>query len=403
MIAAQDVESGDASGTIAPCVVIPTFNNERTLEAVVRGAALHGLEVFVVNDGSTDQTAEILARIEGIEVVTHEANRGKGAALKTGFEYAHTRGYSHAITLDSDGQHNSEEIPLFVAALQREPETLFLGTRDLVAAGAGWGSRFGNFMSSFWIWVETGARLADTQTGYRVYPLASVLALDLRGDGFGFEVEVLVKSAWSGTHLGSVHIVVRYFEGEERVSHMRPVVDFMRIAWLNVHYTSARICLPPQFLRTLCQKEFQSTTFREKLRASFVELLVNEPGSHARIAASVALGMFIGLTPLWGFQIALTLLLAHLLNASKTVAVLASNISFPVLIPGIMYGSLVLGRFLLGDDQQVNTALELTPSDLPAWVVGSFVLATIVGALGGGLTFLFLSLFGSKRARNALH
>jgi glycosyltransferase involved in cell wall biosynthesis len=384
------------------CVVIPTYNNQGTLESVVRGALRHGLPLIVVDDGSTDSTAAILEYLdEEIVVLTHASNRGKGAALLTGFHGAAQRGWTHAITLDSDGQHKPEDIPTFIDALRAAPRALLLGTRDLVAAGAGPGSRFGNAMSSFWVWVETGCRLADTQTGFRSYPIEPILALELRGRGFSFEFEVLVKASWCGTELRSVPVQVEYLPAGERVSHLRPVVDFLRIGWLNTKLTTARLCLPPLFLSLYCQREFRSLELRAKLKQGLITLVYEEPGSRKRMVGSVGLGLFMGIAPFWGFQIALTLLLAHLLKASKTIAVLASNISMPVMIPPIVYASLLLGRWLLGTEQASLTTLELTQPDLPAWIVGSFALAILVALAGSALTWLGLTLFGIGERRES--
>jgi len=383
------------------CVVIPTYNNEGTLDNVVRDVLEQDLPVIVVDDGCSDGSAAILAAFEdAITVVRHEVNRGKGAALATGLRAAQERGFTHAVTLDSDGQHLAKDIPRFVEAIAVEPAALLLGARDLVAAGAGKGSRFGNAMSSFWVWVETGCRLPDTQTGFRSYPVDAVLALELRGEGFNFEVEVLVKASWSGVPLRSVPIDVEYQAAGERVSHMRPVVDFLRIAWLNTQLTTARVCLPPLFLTLYCQRSFRALEPREKLRRAFVTLVYEEPGTHRRIIGSVALGLFMGIAPFWGFQIALTLLLAHLLNASKTIAVLASNISMPIMAPAIWYGSLVVGRWILNEEgRNLMTLVELKPVDIPAFVVGGFALALVVALIGSLLTWIGLAVFGAKDQR----
>src|SRR5690606_35049599 len=138
---------------------IPTYENPRTLEAVVRDALARCPDVIVVDDGSGLETTEILARIEGITVLRHEVNQGKGAALRTGFAEAHRRGFTHALSMDSDGQHLGSEVPRLLEAARAEPGALILGSRDLVAAGAGPGSKFGRANSNFWVWVATGERL----------------------------------------------------------------------------------------------------------------------------------------------------------------------------------------------------------------------------------------------------
>lgn len=389
-----------------PCVLIPTYNNCRTLEQVVRESVEHA-PVIVVDDGSTDATAAILAglatEMNRVTVVTHPQNRGKGRALVTGFEHALAAGFTHAITIDSDGQHLPEDIPRFLDAIPEHPKALLLGARDLIAAGAGRGSRFGCAVSNFWTWVETGHRLPDTQTGFRCYPLDTICELALDRSSYDFEIEVMVKASWTGVPLESVPIQVRYFEGEDRVSHMRPVVEFLRISWLNTRLCTQRCCFPKPYLAQRSQRQFQSLSFFERLRESFRELFIREPGTPGRVAASVGLGLFMGLTPLWGLQIALTIVLSHLLGLSKTIAVVASNISFPLTIPPILYGSLVLGRLALGyedlgDETQVAhwPSLEVSTADFWPWVLGSFLLAAITAVVGSITTYVLIKSF--KRA-----
>ncbi len=378
-----------------PCVLIPTFDNPRTLEAVVRDARAHCPDVIVVDDGSKEAMQLALRQVEGagVTVFRHERNRGKGAALKTGFREARRLGFTHAVTLDADGQHLPHEIPLFLEAAVRHPETLFLGSRDLEAAGAGPGSRFGRKVSNFWTFVETGLRLPDTQTGFRCYPLQAIGSLHLTTDGYDFEVEVLVKAAWAGIPIASMPIGVRYFQGDDRVSHLRPVADFLRIGWLNTHLVALRICLPAPYLELRCRREFHEMPWWRRWRGTFAELFLREPGSPERIALSVGLGLFLGIAPVWGFQIALTLLAAHALGLSKPISVAASNVSFPLMIPPILYASLLVGRFALGlaGETRSIATLRLAPSDVPAWVVGSFILAFLTAVTGAGLTYLLLA------------
>lgn len=390
--------------SLQTCVLIPSYNNPRTLADVVRGAAEH-LPVIVVDDGSTDDTPSILAELEqeleGLSVLTHPKNKGKGDALVTGMEHAHGAGYTHAITLDSDGQHLPEDIPVMVAAAELNPTALLLGHRNLEAAGAGWGSRFGRAFSNFWIFAETGHRLPDTQTGYRCYPLQSISELHLETRGFDFEIEVMVKASWAGSPLVSVPIQVRYFTGTDRVSHMKPLTDFVRIAGLNTRLCTLRCCFPMPYLGLRSLRRFHDLTLGARIKQSFVELFIKEPGSSQRVAGSVALGLFMGISPFWGLQIALTILLAHLLNASKTVAVIASNVSFPLMIPPILYASLVLGRLALGNTDTVSdwSTLEIEPTDFWAWVLGSFILATVVAAVGGLLTFAISTSYQRMKRR----
>ena len=210
------------------CAVIPTFNNGGTVADVVRGVLLQGLPVLVVDDGSTDDTAEILKGLD-ITVVCHPKNRGKGRALRTGFEEARRLGYRFALTLDADGQHDPADIPALVAAAGER--TLVVGSRNLTADGMPAGNTFANKFSNFWFTVQTGRKLPDTQTGFRVYPLEDLPSLRLLTARYEAELTLLVFSAWKGLRL--VPVPVRVYYPEDRVSHFRPFADFFRISVLN--------------------------------------------------------------------------------------------------------------------------------------------------------------------------
>ncbi len=217
------------------CVIIPTYNNCRTVADVVRGAQTYCQDVIVVDDGSTDGTNEILSHIEGIQIVTYKDNRGKGYALKRGFRHATLCGHSYAITMDADGQHYATDIPTFLRANIDHPGALIVGNRHLEGVDRNRSSSFANKFSNFWFAVQTLQRLPDTQTGYRLYPLKKIsrLGLALLTHRYEAELELLVFAAWHGTKLVSTDVDVYYPPRNERVSHFRPAYDFARISLLN--------------------------------------------------------------------------------------------------------------------------------------------------------------------------
>ena len=210
------------------CAVIPTYNNGGTVADVVRGVLSQGLPVLVVDDGSTDGTADALKGLE-ITILRHPKNQGKGRALKTGLEEARRQGYRFALTLDADGQHDPRDIPALVAAAGER--TLVVGSRNLTAEGMPSGNTFANRFSNFWFTVQTGRKLPDTQTGFRIYPLEDLPSLKLLTSRYEAELTLLVFSAWKGLRL--VPVPVRVYYPEDRVSHFRPFADFFRISVLN--------------------------------------------------------------------------------------------------------------------------------------------------------------------------
>ena len=214
------------------CVIVPTYNNAGTLKDVLTRVLAQGLPVIVVNDGCTDGTAALLAEAAlPVTVLTHERNRGKGIALRTGLDHARKAGFRYAITLDADGQHYPVDLPRFLEAIDGHHGALVLGSRDLTAENMPGGNTFANRFSNFWFRLQTGKRIPDTQTGYRAYPLDKLPNLRLLTARYEAELTLLVFSAWKGVELVPVPIRVCY--PEDRVSSFRPFRDFFRISVLN--------------------------------------------------------------------------------------------------------------------------------------------------------------------------
>ena len=215
------------------CTVIPTYNNAGTIADVVSGTLEECQDVIVVNDGSTDGTGALLRDMEGITLVDYPQNKGKGHALKKGFEKALELGFAYAITLDGDGQHYPADIRKMLQANLDHPGALIIGSRNLEGAERSKGSIFANRLANFWFYLQTGRRLEDTQTGFRLYPLKRLRGLRLLTSRYEAELELLVFPAWHGVEIVSTPIDVYYPKREERVSHFRPGKDFARISILN--------------------------------------------------------------------------------------------------------------------------------------------------------------------------
>lgn len=216
------------------CVVIPTYNNAGTIVNVVRRSKEQCDDVIVVCDGCTDDTVALLQQVDGITIVSCPHNGGKGIALKRGFQKALKEGFSYAITLDADGQHFPEDIHIFLEANIDHPEAIIVGQRKgMESVERTSGSKFANAFSNFWFCVQTGHRLADTQMGYRLYPLKKLPCLSLLTSRYEAELELMVFSSWQGVEIVSKEVNVFYPPKEERVSHFRPIKDFSRIFVLN--------------------------------------------------------------------------------------------------------------------------------------------------------------------------
>ena len=212
-------------------VVIPVYNHAATVVQVVRQVQILGYPVFVVDDGSTDETPQRLAEMKGITVLHHSINEGKGAAILTGFMAAsHVADF--AITLDADGQHYPEDVLKLISAIPAKKRPIVIGTREgmttLQENHAPWTSRFGRKFSNFWVRMSGGPKLSDSQSGMRIYPLPESMSLGVRARRFQFEVEILVLAHKRGIPIIEEPVRVFYGPDGSRVSHFRPFVDFLR-------------------------------------------------------------------------------------------------------------------------------------------------------------------------------
>lgn len=357
-------------------VVIPTYNNAGTVGVVVREVMRFADDVIVVNDGSTDDTQRVLDGIEGVRVISYERNRGKGCALKVGLKAAAEAGYRYAITIDADGQHYADDIPVFVDRIEEAPDSLLIGARNLEADNMPSKNTFANRFSNFWYRVETGGRLEDTQSGFRLYPLDKLQNIRFITTRYEFEVEIIVRAKWRGVNVENVPIKVYYPPEGERVSHFRPLRDFTRISVLNSVLVLYALLLyyPWKFLRMLTA---------ENVRRFVDTQIIHSRESNVRVAAAMGWGVFCGIIPIWGYQMVFAGVSAHVMRLNKVIAIIFSNVSVPPMIPLILYGSMVTGAWLLGVDnafEMGKVSFETVGVALGQYVAGSVALAVTAGA-----------------------
>ena len=208
--------------------VIPAYRAAETVGEVVRGVRPHCARVLVVDDGSDDATAA-RAAAAGAEVVSHAANAGKGAAIQTGLRALAASGLTRALTVDADGQHLPDQIPALFAASDAAPQAIVVGERRKCGHAIARKNLFGNWIADTLLRLIAGQRLPDTQSGFRVYPVAATLSLGAEGARFEFETEILLRAARRGVPLVGVPVAVHYPPIDERVSHFRPARDTLRI------------------------------------------------------------------------------------------------------------------------------------------------------------------------------
>jgi len=382
---------------IRACVIIPTYNNAATLAGVIEGVAAYSDHIIVVNDGSTDNTIEIAQGFPSVQLISYPKNIGKGWALRKAFAYAVEKGYRYGISIDSDGQHFAKDLPAFINKIDEQQDAIIIGARNMDQASVPGGSSFGNRFSNFWFWAETGISAPDTQSGYRLYPLLPLKNVSFITRKYEFEIEVLVRAAWKGINIESVPVTVYYAPKETRVSHFRPYKDFLRISLLNTVLVliSFLYIKPRDLIRTLFNKQ--------KFRKLLNDHLYHPHHSAQLKATSVAFGVFMGIVPIWGFQLVTAIFLAILLKLNKPLVIVAANISIPPMIPVIIFLSYKMGTFWMGAgamqmDFNKSITISSIKQNLLQYVYGSITLAIVAAVVFGLLTFILLKLFGKKTA-----
>ncbi|MBM4243699.1 MAG: glycosyltransferase family 2 protein [Deltaproteobacteria bacterium] len=221
--------------------VVPVHNDGTTVRAVVRECRQLLDHVVVVDDGSTDVDLRAVLADVDVTVLSHDRNRGKGQAIRTGIEYVKSRGGRIALTIDADGQHFPRDLESFLPDLRSSAPALIVGARRFEETQAPRSSRFGRRFGNFWLWVESGVWLDDCQSGFRAYPVEQISRIRCMGSRFDFEAEILARAVWAGLPLRSVPIAVHYPPPHLRVSRFRPFVDNLRLTRVHTRLVLRRL------------------------------------------------------------------------------------------------------------------------------------------------------------------
>ncbi len=396
-------------------IVIPVYNHFKTLREVVTrtiqalgtinanknytsytGQFFSSADIVVVDDGSTDSSFAQIADLP-IQKLQHRLNQGKGAALLTAAQHLHTLGYSHMITLDADAQHFPEDIPLFIDAIKKNPYGFIIGSRDFSVENIPYSSRFGRKFSAFWMFVQTGYKVSDMQSGFRAYCIEALLCLSLKEVRYAFEVEALVKGAWSGFAIDEIPIQVYYQEGKERVSHFNKAKDNIRMTLLNTRLT-VRALIPIPFKHYALEVENKKLSLLSPLKS--LQILLKD-SSALHLAYSATLAFFICLLPLLGLQSILLLLCINSLKLNRLCALLIIPLTWPPFMPAlcILVGYRLINNVWLSEFSFQTLYHEFWLRFVD-WIVGSLVLAPILGLCMGFSVYL-LSLMLNAHVRKS--
>lgn len=386
-----------------PVVVLPTFNNARTVGAIIARVLETGLPTIVVDDGCTDSTNQVLEKFENrIQIVRHRRNRGKGAALRSGFVAALAAGRSHAVTLDTDGQLNPEQIPEFIEASGSNPAALVIGVRDIHASDYPARSRIGRSISNFLVLLESGTKVADSQCGFRVYPLGLTQAVKCSTGHFGFETEIVTRSAWARCKFVEIPVTCTYSPPGGRVTHFRPFVDSLRAALMHARLIG-RAFWPWGHAKWPVDQTRHRFTWRHvwnwiSPRQAWKQLRRQEIGP-TRVAVGVGIGVLIANLPIYPGQTLASLYTARRLRLNPLSVILGNQISTPPINFALIGVAIMVGHFIIHGSWPALSWLDVrhihlwrtAEAFILDWIIGGIVLGLLLGAAAFGIVRALLA------------
>jgi uncharacterized protein (DUF2062 family) len=407
----DQLDDAPASDHFRPVVIAPTYNNASTLLGVLARIQKVGVPLIVVNDGATDDTASVLAAWSAdidplvAQVVTLPENRGKAAAMRIGFAHARQHGFTHAVTMDTDGQLSPEEIPAMLDAARASPDAMVLGTRSVHTPGLPKSNLTGWYTSSLGLWLEIGVVIRDSQCGLRVYPLKLFDVIHCRTGRFGFEAEIIARAVWAGCPVVDVPVTCHYPPREDRVSHFKPFRDgakgfFMHwalairrlIPWgyarLPKHEsathspsgtaaTSSKGARPASGWESWTQWASPLALWRQ-VRSSRLEQL--------NAGAAVGHGAFMACMPLGIWIIAVVIYGSKRLHHNLFAAMLGAAIAIPPIGTWIVKAAICIGHVLthlsFPDFSEATPGVDAFSTVFMAfpisWLVGGVILGTVL-------------------------
>ncbi len=370
--------------SISPMIVIPVFNHAKTLRQVVKRALNLDVPVMVVDDGSTDGGADTITDLD-ISIITYPQNLGKGAAIMKGALEARKMGKTHIVTIDADGQHDPHEYPIFYSAIVSNPDDIIVGKRNFKTANVPRSSVWGRSFSNFWFRLQTGHTVKDVQSGFRAYPISVLHSLKLHEQRFAFEVEVLVKASWAGIKIQDVDISVSYPPATKRISHFNKIRDNLRLTHLNAKLTF-RSLLPIPHRKIVPEMSKSNISVLHPVLS--IKTLLKQNTSPSRIAASGAVGVFLGTLPLIACHTLVILLVSGYSRLNKIVALATSQICMPPFVPALC---IEVGYFMRHGSFLTEFSMETIGYQglerLLEWLLGSLIVAPLLAIMIGGVIF----------------
>ncbi len=382
----------DMTDNLKILLVIPLYNHGATVRTVVEKGLAAGWPVLVVDDGSSDGGLDRVADL-GCDTLRFEVNRGKGAAILAGARWAAEQGYGRIITVDADDQLDPGEAKLLAEAAAGQEQALVIGARRMDRHNAPGASLFGRRFSNFWVRLECGHDLPDTQSGFRLYPVRELLQLVTGCRRYDFEVEVLTRAAWAGLPILSAEVSVRYPPEAERVSHFHQFKDNLRLTCLHTRLVLRALWPWPHLRLRIRDPEQAAAERREKLSllhpVNFLKVLCREHTSAMQLAAAAWMGVFLGALPLLACHTVVIIYVCHRLHLNKLAAITASQLCMPPVMPVlcIQLGYLLRRGSWLTEFTWDTLVLQ-APLRLWEWLLGSLFLGPFLGLVTGGVVYI---------------
>jgi len=367
---------------------------------VVVGCSSILKNVVVVDDGSTDADVPSLLSDLNVVVLKHDKNQGKGRAILTAAEYIDFHGGTYMITIDGDGQHKPDDINKFLPLIKEDNTCIIIGSRNFDTENVPGKSRFGRRFANFWLRIETGVYIDDCQSGFRAYPVKYLMQMKFRGSHYDFEAEVLAKAVWAGLCLRTVPIDVYYPKPEERVSSFRPLLDNMRLSHTHGMLVGRRLFPFPHKRLVSARKGEELTLLRHP--GKFIKRLLKENATPGGLASAAAVGVFLGVLPIFFLHSIVILYVASLLKLNKVVAFNAQHIGMPPFVPALC---IEVGFFLRRghwlSDISFATVFNQFSDRLLEWFLGSLIIAPLASILVWGAVYFVASVFRRKSFNEA--
>jgi glycosyltransferase involved in cell wall biosynthesis len=361
--------------------VIPVFNNKSTLRKIAQGCRERLRNVLVVDDGSTDCNVNIELSGLDVTILKHQRNRGKGYAIRTALDFVLRQGAEFMITIDADGQHYPQDLDKFIPVVTDNQDSIIIGCRDFSQTNIPPKSKFGRSFSNFWIGLETGVFLKDSQSGFRAYPVEHLSKMKLRGNHYDFEAEVLARGVWAGLKLKEIPVNVYYPEAKHRVSSFRPFLDNLRISLMHSRLIGRRLLPFPYPKLVKAQKaSAKIQILRHPVR--LLKQLLEENNTPLGLAVAAGVGMFLGVLPLVSVHLLTIVYVTSRLHLNKIMALAIQNLCTPPFVP---IACIELGHFMRSGEWLTGVSVGAIFSSIPEflweWFLGSLILAPLLAVI----------------------